>query len=137
MSPSHDKKVHTVEIECESNSEIGKQVFKTVERPVCPVEKLMEVNDTGLIDDINNVQEAVDVENLAHRIDYRAHDVLENDEGVAAEDNLNWFFYAHYNGVDAEETNELAISNAASEPVNNCLYRDAELLKYRHLKFRS
>ena len=97
MSPSRDKKVHTAEIECESNSEIGKQVFKTVERPVCPVEKLMDVNDTGLIDDINNVQEAVDVENLAHRIDYRAHDVLENDEGVAAEDNLNWSFYAHYN----------------------------------------
>ena len=97
----------------------------------------MKVNDIKLLDVIKDVQEAVDVENLAHRIDYHAHDVLENDEGVAAEDNLNWFFYAHYNEVDAEETNELAISNAASEPENNCLYRDAELLKYRHLKCRS
>ena len=126
MSPSSDKKVHTAEIEYESNSELGKQVFKTVERPVCQVVKLMEVNYIKLLDDIKDVQEAVDAENYAHRI--------ENDEGVAAEDNLNWFFGAHYNEVEAEENNVPAFSNAASEPENICLNRDAELLKYRHLK---
>ena len=56
MSPSRDKKVHTAEIECESNPEIGKRVFKTVERPVRQIVKLMEVNDTSLLDDIKNVQ---------------------------------------------------------------------------------
>ena len=79
MSPSRDKKVHTAEIEYESNSEHGKQ---TVERPVCQVVKLMEVNDTelhcaGLFDDIKNVHEVADVQNLAHRLDYRAIDELE------------------------------------------------------------
>ena len=108
MSPSCDKKVHTAEIEYESNSELGKQVFKTVERPVCQVVKLMEVNDTelhcaGLFDDIKNVHEVADVQNLAHRLDYRAIDELEND-GVAA-DNLNWVFDAHYNVIEAEENN--------------------------------
>ena len=138
MSPSRDKKVHTAEIEYESNSELGKQVFKTVERPVCQVVKLMEVNYTGLhcaglFDDIKNVHEVVDVQNLAHRLDYRAIDELEND-GVAADDNLNWFFDAYYNVVEAEANYVPAFSNAASEPENICFNRDAELLKYRHLK---
>ena len=131
MSPSRDKKVHTAEIEYESNSELGKQVFKTVERPVCQVVKLMEVNDTelhcaGLFDDIKNVHEVVDAENYAHRI--------ENDEGVTAEDTINLFFNVYYNAVEAEENNVPAFSNAAFEPENICLNRDAELLKYRHLK---
>ena len=137
MSPSRNKKVNTAEIEYGSYSEIGKQVFKTVERPVCLVVELMiEVKVTRLLDDIKNVQEVVDVQNLAHRLEYRAHDVLENCEGVAAGDNLNWIFDfdANYNEVDAEGGTVLAFSNGASKPVNTCLYRDAELLKYRHLK---
>ena len=129
MPPSRDMKVHT--------AELGKQVFKTVVRPVCQVVKLMEVNDTelhcaGLFDDIKNVHEVADVQNLAHLLDYSAIDELEND-GVAA-DNLNWVFDAHYNVIEAEENNVPAFSNAASEPENICLNRDAELLKYRHLK---
>ena len=124
MLPSRGKKVHTAEIGYKSNLD-GKRVVKTVERPVFPMVKLMEVKETRLLD-IKVVQEAVDVENYAHRI--------ENDDGVAAEDNLNWFFGAHYNEVEAEENNVPTFSNAASEPENICLNRDAELLKYRHLK---
>ena len=90
MTPSCDKKVHTAEIECESNPEIGKRVFKTVERQVFPLVKLMEVKDTRLLDDIKNVQEAVDVENNEQGINYRAHHELENDEGVAADNGLNF-----------------------------------------------
>ena len=95
----------------------------------------MKVNDIKLLDVIKDVQEAVDVENFAHQID-RAHDVLENDVDVAAKDGLNCFFDIHSNTVDVEENTVLAFSNAAFEPENNCLYRDAELLKYRHLKFQ-
>ena len=109
MSPSCDKKVHTAEIECESNPEIGKRVFKTVERQVFPMVKLMEVKDTRLLDDIKNVQEAVDVENYEQGINYRAHHELENDVGVAADDGLNWFFDIHNNETDAEGTAALAL----------------------------
>ena len=120
------KKVYTAEIEYKGNSEINKRVVKTVGQPVYRNVKLMEVKETMLLDNIKNVQEAVDVENYAHRI--------ENDEGVTAEDNINLFFNAYYNVVEAEENNVPAFSNAASEPENICLNRDAELLKYRHLK---
>ena len=71
--------------------------------------KLMEVKDTRLLDDIKNVQEAVDVENYEQGIYYRAHHELENDVGVSADDGLNWFFDIHNNEVDAEETAALAL----------------------------
>ena len=153
--PSRDKKIRTVEIGYKYDSENGERVFKTVERPVRQIVKLMEVNDTSLLDDIKNVQEAakvlfdshklvtpdeirdirnaitdkphesffvhtfreapiprdllLDAENFAFQIDYSPHDVLENDEGVAANDDLNWFFDVHYNGEDAEESTALAL----------------------------
>ena len=54
--PSRDKKIRTVEIGYKYDSENGERVFKTVERPVRQIVKLMEVNDTSLLDDIKNVQ---------------------------------------------------------------------------------
>ena len=93
MLPSGNKNVHTAEIGYKYNSENV---------------KLMKVNDIKLLDVIKDVQEAVDVENFAHQID-RAHDVLENDVGVAADDGLNWFFDIHNNETDAEGTAALAL----------------------------
>ena len=54
--PSRDKKIRTVEIGYKYDSENGERVFKTVERPVRQIVKLMEVNDTSLLDDIKNVK---------------------------------------------------------------------------------
>ena len=51
----------------------------------------------------------LDAENFAFQINYSPHDVLEHDEGVAANDDLNWFFDIHYNGEDAEESTALAL----------------------------
>ena len=93
MLPSGNEKVHTAEIGYKYNSENV---------------KLMKVTDIKLLDVIKDVQEAVDVENFAHQID-RAHDVLENDVGVAADDGLNWFFDIHNNETDAEENAALAL----------------------------
>ena len=154
--PSRDKKVRTVEIGYKYDSENGERVFKTVERPVRQIVKLMEVNDTSLLDDIKNVQQEakklfdshklvtadeigditnviadkphesffvhtfreapiprnllLDVENFAYSINRSDDDAPEDDEGVAAQDGLNWFFDIHNNEVEnVEESSGLAL----------------------------
>ena len=54
--PSRDNKIRTVGIGYKYNTEGGEKVFKTVERPVREIVKLLNIDDTCLLDDIRSVQ---------------------------------------------------------------------------------
>ena len=54
--PSRDNRIRTVGIGYKYNMEGGEKVFKTVERPVREIVKLLHIDDTCLLDDIRSVQ---------------------------------------------------------------------------------
>ena len=54
--PSRDNRTRTVGIGYKYKLEKGERIFKTVERPVREIVKLLNIDDTSLLDDIKSVQ---------------------------------------------------------------------------------
>ena len=54
--PSRDNRTRTVGIGYKYKVENGERIFKTVERPVREIVKLLNIDDTSLMDDIRSVQ---------------------------------------------------------------------------------